>query len=110
MQPMAASPAYLTSAMCAGSLCGDLSPSDKSSSLNLRSDPSSGGEASVRKSEWKYWEDVILLNAFNRFGTDWEKIQSLLPGRSEDATRNRIHGLRAEGIACMSEAFTILPH
>ena len=42
-----------------------------------------------RKAVWEQSEDMLILESVIRFGTQWGRVAELLPGRSEDAVRNR---------------------
>lgn len=43
----------------------------------------------VRKSAWTGGEDVVLCEAQGRLGNKWSEISKLLPGRAENAVKNR---------------------
>lgn len=48
----------------------------------------------ARKTVWRESEDLFILGAVRRFGSQWSQIAAHLPGRSEDAVRNRWHRLQ----------------
>lgn len=48
----------------------------------------------ARKAPWCEAEDLFILGAARRFGTQWPAIAAHLPGRSPDAVRNRWHRLQ----------------
>ena len=56
--------------------------------------------APLRKAEWKPDEDLTILAAFRRWGTQWGRIAASLPDRTADGVRNRWHRLqRRHGLA-----------
>jgi len=56
--------------------------------------------APLRKAEWKPDEDLTILAAFRRLGTQWGRIAASLPDRTADGVRNRWHRLqRRHGLA-----------
>lgn len=50
--------------------------------------------AKRRKVGWTNTEDLTILAAVRRIGTQWQRIASNLPGRTADAVRNRWHRLQ----------------
>ena len=51
-------------------------------------------EIRLRKTPWQASEDTTIQSMVAKVGSRWELIASLLPGRSEDAVRNRYHRLQ----------------
>ena len=47
-----------------------------------------------RKIGWTNTEDLTILAAVRRIGTQWQRIADNLPGRTQDAVRNRWHRLQ----------------
>lgn len=43
----------------------------------------------VRKSNWTCKEDEVLCEAQGKLGNKWSEISKLLPGRAENAVKNR---------------------
>ena len=52
-------------------------------------DDDDDSEARRRKVRWAQTEDLTIMAAVRRLGTRWPEIAALLPGRSDDAVRNR---------------------
>ena len=46
-------------------------------------------DPSINNGEWTEEEDSVLLAAQAKWGNSWTKIAELLPGRSENAVKNR---------------------
>jgi hypothetical protein len=50
----------------------------------------------IKKGEWTAEEDEIIMSMQQEWGNQWAKITSLLPGRTDNAVKNRYHAtLRA---------------
>jgi len=56
--------------------------------------PSTGASKRRRKIGWTNTEDLTILAAVRRIGTQWQRIADNLPGRTADAVRNRWHRLQ----------------
>jgi len=54
----------------------------------------SAAKAKRRKIGWTNTEDLAILAAVRRIGTQWPRIANHLPGRTADAVRNRWHRLQ----------------
>ncbi|CAM9186575.1 unnamed protein product [Scytosiphon promiscuus] len=53
----------------------------------------------VRKSAWTGGEDVVLCEAQERLGNKWSEISKLLPGRAENAVKNRFNSIITKRLA-----------
>lgn len=53
-------------------------------------------DPSIKKSMWTHEEDVILKKMHRQVGTKWSKIMAYLPGRSDNAIKNRFHIISRE--------------
>ncbi|EOD35060.1 hypothetical protein EMIHUDRAFT_60784, partial [Emiliania huxleyi CCMP1516] len=43
----------------------------------------------VNKDEWTVEEDALILHLVQEMGTKWSKMTTLLPGRTDNAIKNR---------------------
>lgn len=55
-------------------------------------------DTNVRKGEWTNEEDELLLETQRRVGNKWSEIARLLPGRAENAVKNRFNSLIAKAM------------
>lgn len=62
----------------------------------------SGGRNGVERKEWTAAEDHIIRSSVEEFGCRWRKIAAQLPGRSDDAVRNRWSRIKEPHAALIS--------
>lgn len=55
---------------------------------------SKGGRNGPERKEWSAEEDIIIREGVAEYGCRWRRIASQLPGRSDDAVRNRWNRLK----------------
>jgi hypothetical protein len=60
-------------------------------------------KGSLERREWTAAEDEMIRSGVERFGSRWRRIAELVPGRSDDAVRNRWNRLK-EAEAAEAEA------
>merc|ERR1719247_563651 len=68
-----------------------VTPVSSSGPPPLERDNSSGG---TNRKEWAVAEDELILECVRHLGCKWRQIASMLPGRSDDAVRNRWNRLK----------------
>jgi hypothetical protein len=56
-------------------------------------DETSGSRAGQKTAPWTRTEDQVISEAVKRFGCKWGVLSALLPGRTDNAVRNRWHRL-----------------
>jgi len=74
----------------------DSSGASSGGALLAPSPPSAGGVLKLERKEWTYAEDQIILSCVSAHGCRWRKIAAQLPGRSDDAVRNRYARLKGD--------------
>ena len=68
-----------------------------------------GGEGKRRrKIQWTQTEDVTILAAAQRLGSQWARISAHLPGRTADAVRNRYHRLQTSHFVTSEEGRSVI--
>ena len=81
-------------------------PATPRGARNNRSSP--GGVAHNRK-EWTEWEDAAIRSGVLELGLRWRAIAARLPGRSDDAVRNRWARLQNGGGVVSAAAAAKIP-
>jgi hypothetical protein len=49
-------------------------------------------DPSLCKADWTKEEDALILQLYNHFGSKWSFFSKQLPGRSDNAIKNRFNG------------------
>ena len=83
--PRSSTPDSLATQFAAAQLAGDAAARQR------------GGRSGAERKEWSAAEDDTIRSAVALHGCKWRKIAAMLPGRSDDAVRNRWNRLSREG-------------
>ena len=62
----------------------------------------------VIKTSWSYQEDLLIFEQYKLNGPKWAMISKMLPGRTDNAVKNRYHSSIAKRIKVMSNGVTTL--
>ena len=85
--PRSSTPDSLATQFAAAQLAGDAAARQR------------GGRSGAERKEWSAAEDDTIRSAVALHGCKWRKIAAMLPGRSDDAVRNRWNRLKNEDAA-----------
>jgi len=64
--------------------------------LSLSTSAASLERTATERKEWTTGEDRILFSVYKKYGRRWRRIAAELPGRSDDAVRNRWYRLKQD--------------
>ena len=97
--PFGAMPTVTGVPVVAKAATGGLPPSAGVPLAAAAAEGGGGGGAKAERKEWSTAEDDTIRNGVALHGCKWRKIAAMLPGRSDDAVRNRWNRLKNEDAA-----------
>jgi len=62
----------------------------------------------MKKTAWTADEDNVIRDMFPEFETKWSKYMVLLPGRSDNAIKNRYHMISRNNFECVKNKMPVL--